>query len=69
MRWTQLSCPEGALYVDIVTIDAIGPTMTDNVGGRQIAMRLLYLRGGQGVAILDTPDNMQKLFQTNGVSH
>lgn len=69
MRFVQLACPEGALYVDVATVDAIGPAMTDSVGGRTITMRLLYLRGGQGVAILDTPDNMEKLFQTNGVKH
>lgn len=70
MRWTQLECPEGALYVDLTTIDAIGPAMTDNIGGREIRMRLLYLRGGQGMAILDTQENMDKLFQTpNGRAH
>lgn len=66
MRWIELTCPEGSLYVDISMVSAIGPSMADSIGGRTIAMRLLYLQGGQGVAILDTPENMQKLFQTNG---
>lgn len=69
MRWVQLVSPEGAVYIDVATVDAIGPPMTDSVGGRTMTMRALYLRGGQLVAILDTPDNMEKLFQTHGVSH
>lgn len=70
MRFVQLVCPEGALYVDVNAVDGVGPSMTDTIGGRSITMRLIYLRGGQGMAILDTPDNLQKLGLTaNGVTH
>lgn len=64
MRWTQLACSTGAVYVDLTTVDAMGPRIVEQISGRDIAMRALYLRGGQLVEILDTPENMQLLFET-----
>lgn len=60
MRWTVFDSPDGALYIDTSTLCAIGPSIQDN----GVAMRALYVMGGQCLAILDTPENMSKLLQS-----
>lgn len=66
MKWSELQAPEGVVYVDLATIDAIGPSMSDTLAGTTRQMRLLYMRGGQGIAILDTTANMQAIFELKG---
>lgn len=66
MKWTDLQTPEGIAYVDLVAIDAIGPSMNETLGGETRQMRVLYLRGGQGLAILDTPLNMHEIAEVKG---
>lgn len=66
MKWTELQTPEGVAYVDCSAINAIGPSMSDTLGGVTRQMRLLYMRGGQGIAILDTVENMHAIFDVKG---
>ena len=67
MRWMQLEAPEGALYVDLSQISAIGPAIRDkDLTGQLVTMRAVYLVGGQCLAIFDTADNMSKLFESSG---
>lgn len=65
-KWLALECPEGTAYVQLSHVAAIGPMMRDTIGGQTRDLRLLYLAGGQGLAILDTPENMAKLMQAQG---
>lgn len=64
--WITLECPEGTAYVHLAFIAAIGPTIREVIGGITREFRLIYLTGGQGLAILDTPENMTKLMQAQG---
>lgn len=66
MKWTELQAPEGVAYVDLSAIDAIGPSMSDSLGGQTRQMRLLYMRGGQAIVILDTAANMHAIFDVKG---
>ncbi len=68
MRFVQLVCPEGACYVDVSTVTAIGPVVQESVGGRTVALRAVYLMGGQCLAVIDGPDNMTKLI-AGGARH
>ncbi len=64
MRFVQLSCPEGVCYVDLADVSAIGPTAREAVGERTVALRALYLHGGQLLVIYDTAENLHTLFET-----
>lgn len=67
MRWVQLDAPEGALYVDLAGLCAIGPAIRDkDLTGNTVTLRALYLLGGQCVVIFDNAENMSRLFQTSG---
>lgn len=67
MKFVQLICPEGAAYVEIADVSAIGPMMRDkDRQGDPVELRMLYLRGGQVLVVFDSAENMQKLFDFNG---
>lgn len=66
MRWVQLESPEGPFYVDLAHVSAIGPSIRDkDLTGAIVNLRLLYLAGGQGIAIFDSAENMSTLFETS----
>ena len=66
-RWTLVQCPEGPAYVDLHYVAAIGPLISDTLGGITREMRLLYLSGGQSLVIVECAENLQALFDTQGL--
>ncbi len=62
MRWTELAAmPTGTAFVDLATVDAVGPAISETLAGVTRVGRVLYLRGGQCIAIMETPANLELL--------
>lgn len=63
-RFSQLQTPDGVASIDPREVILVGPsTKTPNPGGQEVIQtRMVYLRGGHAIVMLDIRANLQVVF-------